>query len=137
MLEITPTEWTAILLSLRVAAVATLFVMVCYVIAAVVLNVLVSRHLMGNIDARLNDRLNDIRHQTLHVPGVATREGVDVDDAPLFLWSISPTGAVTSLTPGAPALPAHSWSTGPVTLPADASTFRFDSIRSGDTTLVA
>jgi len=121
----------------RVAAVATLFVMVCYVIAAVVLNVLVSHHLMGNVDTRLSDRLDDVHHRTLQLPGGATTEHADVDDAPLFLWSIAPNGAVTSLTPGGPALPAHSWSGGPVTLPVDGSTFRFDSLRSGDSTLVA
>jgi signal transduction histidine kinase len=123
--------------ALRVAAVATLFVMVCYVIAAVVLNVLVTHHLMGNIDTRLSDRLEDIRHRTLQLPGEAPKENVDVDDAPLFLWSVAPNGDVTSLTPGGPALPAHSWSAGPVTLPAGASTFRFDSIRDGANTLVA
>ena len=121
----------------RVAAVATLFVMVCYVIAAVVLNVLVSHHLMGNVDARLNDRLEDVRQQTSTFPSPASTEHVDVSDAPLFLWSIAPDGAVTSLTPGGPALPAHQWGAGPVTLPAGASTFRFDSVRKGDTTLVA
>jgi signal transduction histidine kinase len=121
----------------RVAAVATLFVMVCYVIAAVVLNLLVTHHLMGNIDQRLSDRLEDVRHQTLQIPRGASKENVDVDDAPLFLWSIAPNGAVTSLTPGGPTLPTHSWSSGPVTLPADGSTFRFDSIRDGDATLVA
>jgi signal transduction histidine kinase len=122
--------------ALRVAAVATLFVMICYVIAAIVLNVLVNHHLMSNIDSRLNDRLEDARQQTLQLPGAAS-EHVDVDDAPLFLWSIGPNGAVTSLTPGGPALPAHSWGAGPSTLSAGASTFRFDSIRDGDTTLVA
>ena len=121
----------------RVAAVATLFVMVCYVIAAVVLNVLVTHHLIGNVDRRLSDRLEDVRHQTLQLPGDASKENIDVDDAPLFVWSISPNGAVTSLTPGGPPLPAHSWGAGPVTLPAGASTFRFDSVRNGDTTLVA
>jgi signal transduction histidine kinase len=121
----------------RVAAVATLFVMVCYVIAAVVLNLLVTHHLVGNVDRRLSDRLEDVRHQTLQLPEGASRESVDVDDAPLFLWSISPNGTVTSLTPGGPTLPAHAWSAGPVTLPAGGSTFRFDSIRDGDTTLVA
>ena len=121
----------------RVAAVATLFVMVCYVIAAVLFNVLVSHHLLGSVDTRLSDRLEDVRQQTSRLPAATSRENVDVEDAPLFLWSIAPNGAVTSLTPGAPVLPPHSWSGGPVTLPAGASTFRFDSIRSGGTTLVA
>jgi signal transduction histidine kinase len=122
--------------ALRVAAVATLVVMVGYVVAALVLNVLVTHHLVGNIDTRLGDRLEDVRQRTLPLPSTST-EKVDVEDAPLFVWSISPTGAVTSLTPGGPALPAHQWSPGPVTLPVGASTFRFDAIRNGDTTLVA
>ncbi len=125
--------------ALRVAAVATLFVMVCYVVAALVLNVLVTHHLVGNIDARLSDRLEDVRQQTLQLPGTGSAEAekVDVDDAPLFLWSISPTGAVTSLTPGGPVLPNRSWGSAPVTLQVGTSTLRFDAILNGDTTLVA
>jgi signal transduction histidine kinase len=120
----------------RVAAVATLIVMVCYVIAAIVLNVLVNRHLMGNIDARLGDRLEDVRHQTLELPRSSTGS-TDVDDAPLFVWSVSPTGVVRSLTPGSPALPRRQWSQGAATLPAGTSTFRFDAVRNGGSTLVA
>ena len=123
--------------SLRVAATATLFVMVCYLIAALVLNVLVTHHLVGNVDARLHDRVEDVRQRTLQLPDAPSSSNVDVDDVPMFVWSIAPTGAVTSLTPGGPALPNHPWSPGPVTLPAGRSTFRFDAIRSGDTTLVA
>ena len=123
--------------AVRVAAVATLIVMVCYVIAAIVLNVLVNHHLIGNIDARLGDRLEDARHRTLQLPGTSTSGHTDVDDAPSFVWSVAPSGAVTVLTPGAPALPRHAWGPGAVTLPVGTSTFRFDAIASGDTTLVA
>ena len=45
---------------MRVAAVATLIVMVGYVLAAaVMLNLVVTNHLVGTADARLSDRLKD------------------------------------------------------------------------------
>ena len=123
--------------ALRVAAVATLFVMACYVIAAVVINLLVTHHLVGNIDSRLSDRLEDSRRHALLLPAKNSTETVDVDDAPTFLWSISPSGTVTPLTSGSPSLPHREWAPGAVTLPVGASTLRFDAIRDGDTTLVA
>ena len=45
----------------RVAAVATLVVMVFYVIAAIVLNLIVTNHLISATDHRLADRLEDAR----------------------------------------------------------------------------
>jgi signal transduction histidine kinase len=111
--------------------------MVSYVIAAVVINVLVTQHLMGNIDSRLGDRLEDVRRDALRLPPTSSTERVDVDDAPMFLWSISSTGKVMSLTPGGPHLPRRAWTPGAVTLPIGASTLRFDAIRNGSSTLVA
>ena len=55
--------------AVRVAAVATLIVMVRYVLAALVLNLIVTNHLVGTTDARLPDRLVDARRQTLTLPG--------------------------------------------------------------------
>jgi signal transduction histidine kinase len=55
----------------------------------------------------------------------------------MFLWSISSTGKVMSLTPGGPQLPRRAWTPGAVTLPIGASTLRFDAIRNGSSTLVA
>ena len=79
--------------AVRVAAVATLIVMVGYVIAAVVLNLIVTNHLVGTTDTRLHDRLKDASRQTLTLPGTsAPDEQTDLDDAPLFLWSIAPSG---------------------------------------------
>ncbi|MGA2931224.1 MAG: hypothetical protein ABSE98_03945, partial [Acidimicrobiales bacterium] len=79
--------------AVRVAAVATLIVMIGYVIAAVVLNLIVTNHLVGSTDARLADRLEDASQQTLTLPGSSTPEQKpDLDDAPLFLWSIAPSG---------------------------------------------
>ena len=125
--------------AVRVAGIATLVVMACYVIAAVVLNVVVTRHLLGTVDNRLSDRLEDAAKQTLTLPGgssAAPKES-DVDDAPVFLWSVAPSGDVTSIDPGSPALPAHSWGSGPVTLSEGTSTFRFDTLHTGGELLVA
>jgi signal transduction histidine kinase len=130
--------------ALRVAAVATLVVMVCYVIAAVVLNLVVTNHLVSATDARLNDRLQDASRQSLNLPAGApipspepAESGTDVDDAPVFMWSVGKTGAVTSLTPGAPALPATNWGRGPVSRPVGDSTFRLASRQVHGATLVA
>ena len=99
--------------ALRVAAVATLIVMLGYVVAAVVLNLIVTNHLVSTADARLSDRLDDAQHQTLSLPGPATdAEHPDVDDVPLFLWSVAPSGVVTALTPTAPPLPRRHWGAG-------------------------
>jgi signal transduction histidine kinase len=124
--------------AVRVAAVATLIVMVGYVIAAVVLNLIVATHLVGTTDARLHDRLADASRQTLTLPGTHAPGGQpDVDDAPVFLWSIAPSGDVTPLTPTAPPLPSRRWDAGPVTLSVGTSTFRFDTVRTQDAVLVA
>ena len=125
--------------ALRVAAMATLVVMVCYVIAAVILNLVVTRHLVGTSDARLRDHSHDTSHQTLSLPAPnAQGEQTDVDDAPVFLWSIAPSGAVTA--PDADRTPAPRPTLGqhrPRHLPVGTSTFRFDALRTNGTVLVA
>ena len=124
--------------AVRVAAVATLIVMAFYVIAAIVLNLFVSNHLIGTTDNRLADRLEDARQETLALPGSsAPDEEADVDDAPVFVWSIAPSGTVTALTSTAPPLPARHWGPDPVTLDIGASAFRFDTLRAHDALLVA
>ena len=124
--------------AVRVAAIATLIVMVGYVLAAVVLNLVVTNHLVGTTDSRLSDRLEDAGHQEISLSqGDSGGQPTDVDDAPLFLWSISPAGVVTPLTSGAPGLPTKTWASGPVTLALGTSTFRFDALHKGSTTIVA
>jgi signal transduction histidine kinase len=130
--------------ALRVAAVATLVVMVCYVTAAVIINLVVTDHLVGAIDARLSDRLDDASQQTLNLPATApipnpepAESGPDVDDAPVFMWSIAKNGVVTPLAPGAPALPTTSWRPGPVSTRVGNSIFRLESRRVRGTTLAA
>jgi signal transduction histidine kinase len=120
---------------LRVAAITTLLVMACYTVAAVVVNAIVTHHLIADVDGRLSDRIDDVR--PLPTPEKGSLETPDLDDAPSFLWSVSSTGAVTPLTQGAPKLPASSWDSAPVSLPVGGSTFRFDSVRVPGKTLVA
>ncbi len=124
--------------AVRVAAIATLIVMLGYLLAAVVLNLVVTNHLVGTTDARLSDHLHDARHQEISLSqDNSNGQPTDLDDAPLFLWSISPAGIVTPLTTGAPRLPTKTWGSGPVTLGLGASTFRFDAVHDGGTTIVA
>jgi signal transduction histidine kinase len=124
--------------AVRVAAVATLIVMAFYVVAAIVLNVIVTNHLISTTDNRLADRLEDARQQTLALPGSsAPDEDTDVDDAPVFLWSIAPSGTATALTSTAPPLPSRHWGTDPVTLNIGSSAFRFDTLPAHNALLVA
>lgn len=119
----------------RVAAVTTLLVMACYTVAAVVVNAIVTNHLVADVDARLADRAGDaVPHPT---PGARPKERSDLDDAPSFLWSISPSGRVTALTQGAPMLPTWNWSSAPVSLPIGSRVFRFDAVRTPRETFVA
>lgn len=120
----------------RVAAITTLLVMGCYTIAALVVNAVVTHHLVANADARLSDRVEDASHQLPSAPS-SSDDDPDVDAAPSFLWSISPSGAVKAITPGAPKLPGQGLGSAPVSLPVGRSTFRFDSVRLNGTTLIA
>ncbi len=124
--------------AVRVAAVATLIVMVFYVLAAIVLNLIVTNHLISTTDNRLADRLEDARQQTLALHRSSPPdEDADLDDAPVFLWSIAPSGTATALTPTAPALPSRRWGPDPVTLDVGSSTLRFDTLQTHDALLVA
>jgi signal transduction histidine kinase len=119
----------------RVAAITALLVVACYTVTAVVVNAIVTNHLVADVDARLSDRVGDAApHPT---PGRDSGETTDLDDAPSFLWSVSPSGTVTPLTHGAPRLPSWHWGTAPVSLPVGSSTFRFDSLRTPGEALVA
>lgn len=119
----------------RVAAVTTVVVIACYTIAAVVVNAIVTDHLVADVDARLADRVSDaVRHSSSEQ---GTNEATDLDAAPTFLWSISQSGTVTSLSPSAPRLPSRQWGSAPVSLPVGSSTFRFDSSRLRGETFVS
>jgi signal transduction histidine kinase len=128
--------------SLRVAAVATAVVVGLYVVGALVLNGIVVSRLTHEVDARLAARLAAIDPASLQTPVPAApvevgHTGGDIDDAPSFLWAVAPTGAVTPLSAGAPALAHRGWPAAPVTVDLGATPFRFATRRVGVTTVVA
>jgi signal transduction histidine kinase len=120
----------------RIALITTLLVMLCYTVAAVVVSVVVTHHLVGNVDSRLADRVEDAEHQLPAITSAVAHDD-NLDDVPSFLWSVSPSGTVAALTPDAPKLPSRNWGSTPISMAVGSSTFRFDSLQAGDTTLVA
>jgi signal transduction histidine kinase len=112
----------------RVAAIATLVVAVCFVMGALVVNVVVSHQMSAAVDTRLADRLADVKSATANgaPPSTAPADRADggVDEAPAYVWSVDAHGAVTPLSPGAPSLPHETWTTAPTTLDFGGSTFR-------------
>ena len=95
--------------AVRVAAGATAAIAVVYVIGAVVLNLVVARHMTQQDDDQLGDRLTVARH---HPEALRQREAraagssdLDADGAPVFLWAVNDRGVVVAHSPGAPALP--------------------------------
>ena len=123
--------------TVRIAAITTVLVMLLYLVAAVTVNLIVTNHLVTNVDTRLLDQIEDSRQQASTTSTNGPGNDRDLDDAPSFLWSISPTGAVTALTPGGPRLPARQWDSDPVSVQIGRSTFRFDARRVNGVTLVA
>jgi signal transduction histidine kinase len=116
-------------------------VVACYVVGAVLLNVVVVHRLISQADARIGDQLADAGRFGYQIPAAATssREGRDgdLDDAPIFFWSVGPSGRVDALTAGAPTLPRRSWGTEPVTITIGGTEFRLEARRSGRNWLVA
>jgi signal transduction histidine kinase len=99
----------------KVAAVATAAMAAVYIIGAVVFNMVLARHMVGQTDARLATRLSDAQYDPAAVSQPVTRPSIsrgvnlgdiDADSAPVFLWSANARGNVTEHSPGAPALPA-------------------------------
>jgi signal transduction histidine kinase len=109
----------------RVAAVTTAVVAVVYVAVALALDVLVGHRLTRDVDQRLSERLSDARHQVLPLRADADRTDRDVNEAPVFLWTATAGGPAVAVTPNAPALPQHAWSTShPTTATLGSGTFR-------------
>jgi signal transduction histidine kinase len=105
--------------AVKVAAVATAVLAVVYVVAVIALNLLVGAHLAGQSEARLADRLSDVRRdpsqltQPASAPGGHRETGdLDADGAPVYLWAADGGGTVTAHSPGAPSLPATLFRTG-------------------------
>jgi len=96
--------------AVRVAAVATAAIAVVYLIGAIVLNLMVARHVTQQVDDQLSDRLTIARHHpdTLRqrvARGDASSSDLDADGAAVFLWAVNARRMVVAHSPGAPALP--------------------------------
>ena len=90
----------------RVAGAATLIIAIVYTGCVTALDLVVAHRLTGQTDARLSDRLaGATRSRVTALPAKDGDDDGDVDDAPLFLWLVSPGGHVAQLSSDAPALP--------------------------------
>jgi signal transduction histidine kinase len=124
----------------KVAAIAAVIVLACYLIAVVVLNIFVGHRLTSQADLRLSERLVDAKKEVASLPKTGTpivQKDRDVDDAPAFVWLVSATGTATPLTADSPTLPDRHWTPGTTTVDAGGTPFRFEATRSGAGWLVA
>ncbi|MGH9304994.1 MAG: histidine kinase dimerization/phospho-acceptor domain-containing protein, partial [Acidimicrobiales bacterium] len=96
-----------------------------YVLVAGVLDVVVASQLTHQVDQRLASLV--ARAATVPVPGsAAARLGGsgDVDDAPVLLWSVDPSGKTMRLSARGPPLPERNWPTAPTTASFGGGQFR-------------
>jgi hypothetical protein len=95
--------------AVRVAAVATAAIAVVYVVGAIVLHLMVARHMTQQDDDQLGDRLTTARHHPDTLRQRVARGDpsgdLDADTAPVFLWAVDGRRLVVAHSPGAPALP--------------------------------
>ncbi len=97
--------------AVRVALVATAIIGAMYVCVVLGFNVVSQDHQIGQIDARLQDRLEHVAGHPGHAASVADYDNDhDVDDAPVFVWQVNEGGEIRALTPNAPGLPLSDWS---------------------------
>jgi len=123
-----------------VAAAATLVIAMLYVALVVVFDLVDSHHLLYEVDAHLSDRLSSASHSgELLTPLRGLADDHDLEAAPVLLWRVDSTGHVTSLSDGAPTLPASAWSRSgrPTTATMGAGSFRLRAIYSSGYWLVA
>jgi signal transduction histidine kinase len=119
----------------RVAAVATVIIGAMYVGIVGSFDAVERHRLVGQIDTRLHERLAPaIRHPATAGAVDAYDNAHDVDDAPVFLWKVTKTGASHALTPGAPDLPPTAWSPSKRSVEAQLGTgsFRIQAERVGN-----
>ncbi len=126
--------------AVKVAVVATLIVMACYVVGALVFNHAVLHRLTAQADVRLSERLADAGKLTVagHTSASPSSAGdQDDDDAPIFVWKVSHSGPTTALTSGAPSFPRVALASGVSTVDIGGTPFRVHTVTTGSETLVA
>ena len=124
--------------SLKVAAVATLIVIVVYAGAVAVLDLLVAHRLVVQVNRQLAGRLATARHRP---PALATKEpnspggagqyGLGIYGEPIYVWEIAPGSRVAKPNPASPALPSLIWpqpGTGSITRRLHGTDYRFLSV---------
>lgn len=124
----------------KVAIVATVIVMACYVLAALIFNLVVVHRLTAQADARLAAQLVEVGKLNISGNGSAphsTHHDQDEDDAPIFVWRVGSSGTITGLTPGAPSLPHKEWTQGTSTVDIGGTPFQVQTVKAGSETLVA
>lgn len=87
----------------RVALAASLLVGIVYAACVTVLDQVVSARLTASADARLADRLIDVREVGLRAQ---RSDDDDIDNTPVYLWRVTRSGLVAEPAVGTPRLPA-------------------------------
>ena len=127
----------------RIALAASLLIGVVYAGCVMVLDRVVASRLVAEVDARLQERLSDVR-QSGRVTTVAGDHDTDDDDddmdsPQLYLWLLAPSRAAVGLDSRAPRLTATiALASKPsLTTRLAPGTFRLDTLRYGGDVLVA
>jgi two-component system sensor histidine kinase CiaH len=94
--------------SARVALIATLVFTVVYGGVVVLLDVLVTQHLLAEVDRQLSAQLSAPGRRGATTG--AGHYGLGIYGEPIEVWTVSDTGRFVSATPGAPPLPPDAWS---------------------------
>jgi len=123
-----------------VAVAATVIIGALYVCVVASFDVVDRVRLVGQIDARLQQRLAQAIRDPEAASSIDDNDNAhDVDEPPVFIWSVAPNGASSALTPGAPALPrsASSPSKPPLETVLGAERFRLRAESVGDERFIA
>ena len=96
--------------AVRVAAVATVIIAAMYVCVVAGFDLVERHHLVGQIDTRLEQRLEQAARQPAAAASIDADDNAhDVDNAPVFLWRVT-NGDAVALTQDAPELSRSDWS---------------------------
>jgi signal transduction histidine kinase len=130
-----PPKWRSPLVihAVRVAVIATVIIGAMYVCVVAGFDAVDRHRLVGQIDTRLDQRLDLATKVPSNAAAVAGYENAhDTDDAQVFLWRVA-RGRAVALTAGSPTLPASAWSPTDVTTVArlGAGNFALQSQRVG------
>ncbi len=125
----------------RIALVASLLIGIVYAGCVAVLDGVVAARLVASVDARLQERLSDVREAgtAAAVTAGTDDDDDDYDNPPLYLWLVPRDRAAVQLSTGAPPLPPASTLAGrpSLTTRLTPGTFRLDTVRYRGGLLVA